>query len=320
MTTPNNEARNVALTTEQIDSIREQFRQGDMPSRAMVQRITMLAASPATPENIGDSGKVSGGVVGQSEPIYQVRQKGSLKWQDMEPISLSMFADEELYQIRTVYAGPQPSQPAKSGEPVELTRKALAILIDEHKAHDGSVDSFELADSIIAASQSGRILTDVERFKVVFAMRVLQEIEAGRSVSVKKCSDALAGLNVLLAPQPSQPSAEARDDERIEFEAAWSKVYDTGDFLLRHHALTDQYANHDTQRAWEGWKLARAASPQPVAQTERALTFAPLYKKLMRGDVDVCEAYLGLKVVGSCPTQEEFCTALEALLATGDKN
>lgn len=60
--------------------------------------------------------------------------------------------------------------------------------------------------------------------------------------------------------------------ERAEFEAAWSKVYDTGDFLLRHHTLTDQYANHDTQRAWEGWKLARAASPQPVAQTERALT------------------------------------------------
>ena len=58
------------------------------------------------------------------------------------------------------------------------------------------------------------------------------------------------------------------------------------------------------------------ATPQPT-QTERALTFAPLYKKLMCGDVDICEAYLRLKVVGSCPTQEEFCTALEALLANG---
>ena len=53
------------------------------------------------------------------------------------------------------------------------------------------------------------------------------------------------------------------------------------------------------------------------AQPERVLTFAPLYKKLMHGDVDICEAYLRLKVVGSCPTQEEFCAALEALLANG---
>lgn len=61
-------------------------------------------------------------------------------------------------------------------------------------------------------------------------------------------------------------------------------------------------------------QLARQAI---AAQTERVLTFAPLYKKLMRGDVDICEAYLRLKVVGSCPTQEEFCAALEALLANG---
>lgn len=71
---------------------------------------------------------------------------------------------------------------------------------------------------------------------------------------------------------------------------------------------------------WFGAYLAeRATAAQPV-QTERSLTFAPLYKKLMRGDVDICEAYLRLKVVGSCPTEEEFNTALAMFLANGDAN
>lgn len=45
------------------------------------------------------------------EAIHQVREKGSLKWQDIEPISLSMFADEERYVQRIVYTSPQPMQP-----------------------------------------------------------------------------------------------------------------------------------------------------------------------------------------------------------------
>lgn len=65
--------------------------------------------------------------------------------------------------------------------------------------------------------------------------------------------------------------------------------------------------------------IAQATATQ-TAQTELPLTFTPLYKKLMRGDVDICEAYLRLKVVGSCPTEEEFNTALAMFLANGDAN
>ncbi|MDQ7981922.1 hypothetical protein QYH69_32380 [Paraburkholderia sp. SARCC-3016] len=46
----------------------------------------------------------------QGEPIYQVRQKGSLKWQDLEKISFDMYTDEERYVRRIVY----PSQPTSS--------------------------------------------------------------------------------------------------------------------------------------------------------------------------------------------------------------
>jgi hypothetical protein len=53
-------------------------------------------------------------------------------------------------------------------------------------------------------AQTKRVLTDDERFKVVFAARVLQEIEAGASLPVSKCSKALTGLNALLsAVQPA---------------------------------------------------------------------------------------------------------------------
>jgi len=48
--------------------------------------------------------------------IHQVRAKGSLKWQDIEPIFLSIFADEERYVQRVVYAAPQPPALADARE------------------------------------------------------------------------------------------------------------------------------------------------------------------------------------------------------------
>ncbi|MFM0330690.1 hypothetical protein [Paraburkholderia strydomiana] len=64
-------------------------------------------------------------------------------------------------------------------------------------------------------------------------------------------------------------SNSARPDDRASFEAAWSESYGGGNSLLRHHTLTDKYANHDTQSGWEGWKLARAASTSAnVAQQD----------------------------------------------------
>lgn len=50
----------------------------------------------------------------------------------------------------------------------------------------------------------------------------------------------------------------SKKDDRQKFEEEWSKMYGgKGDFLLRHHTLSDQYANLDTQYAWEGWQAAR---------------------------------------------------------------
>jgi hypothetical protein len=43
------------------------------------------------------------------EPIYQVRMKGSLKWQDLEQISFDMYTDEERYARRIVYTAPPPA-------------------------------------------------------------------------------------------------------------------------------------------------------------------------------------------------------------------
>ncbi|MBR7929441.1 hypothetical protein [Burkholderia ambifaria] len=70
---------------------RERGEFGVKPHEQIIAAIRDLAA-PAQP----------------AEPvaIHQVRDKGSLKWQDIEPISLSMFADEERYVQRVVYAAP----------------------------------------------------------------------------------------------------------------------------------------------------------------------------------------------------------------------
>jgi hypothetical protein len=80
--------------------------------------------------------------------------------------------------------------------------------------------------------------------------------------------DLVAFARALLA---RQPAAIDKQDERVAFEAAWSKVYDTGDFLLRHYSITEQYVNHDTQRAWEGWKLRAASTSANVAQGAEAV-------------------------------------------------
>ncbi|CAN0620291.1 protein of unknown function [Burkholderia multivorans] len=71
----------------------------------------------------------------------------------------------------------------------------------------------------------------------------------------------------------AEHDAAVRGDERAAFEAAWARTYDgPGEFLLRHHTLADQYANHDTQRAWEGWQ-ARAAAAQTVANGDARPAF-----------------------------------------------
>jgi len=81
--------------------------------------------------------------------------------------------------------------------------------------------------------------------------------EHGDVVYDRAVTDCENAIGSLLA---AAPAAADSQDGRADFEAAWSESYGGGgEFLLRHHTLTDQYANHDTQRGWEGWKLARAA-------------------------------------------------------------
>jgi hypothetical protein len=65
--------------------------------------------------------------------IYQVRQKGSLKWQDLEAISLNMFADEEKYQIRTVYTAPTAALEKGDGrdawQPIETAPEGKLVVV-----------------------------------------------------------------------------------------------------------------------------------------------------------------------------------------------
>jgi hypothetical protein len=90
----------------------------------------------------------------------------------------------------------------------------------------------------------------------------------------------------------------SEQDERAAFEAAWSRVYDTGDFLLRHYSATDQYANHDTQCAWQGWQLARAALTAPAQscgdaeQADEAVTDAMIRRAILNEAADIAESML----------------------------
>jgi hypothetical protein len=51
------------------------------------------------------------------------------------------------------------------------------------------------------------------------------------------------------------------------------------------------------------------------ARTTLKVASDALYSQLMRGTFDIGEAYLNLKCVGSCPSEEDFLAALLALVA-----
>jgi hypothetical protein len=195
------------------------------------------------------------------------------------------------------------------------------------------------SDAAAPAQSSEPVYAYIYEYETAFGLH--RQLEPG----TYNGSNPTRTVKVYAVPQPS-PTAVVLDDERAAFEPTlertgvgeycqpgdrreprWIVMYDDAD--RSHSVFEDEQDARDCfagseGMGWNCWLFSptpriSAASPQ-AAQTERALTFAPLYKKLMRGDVDVCEAYLRLKVVGNCPTQEEFCTALEALLVIGDKN
>jgi hypothetical protein len=64
--------------------------------------------------------------------------------------------------------------------------------------------------------------------------------------------------------------------EREQFEAWWSTFYGASpEAFVRHHTMTEQYANHDTDYAWEGWN-ARAAFAAPTPERADADTAGAL--------------------------------------------
>lgn len=62
-----------------------------------------------------------------AEPIYQVRKLGQLKWQDMQAISMSMYAGNDDYQTRTVYAAPRPIEAPNNSQAVALSERVTQL-------------------------------------------------------------------------------------------------------------------------------------------------------------------------------------------------
>ncbi|MCO1396380.1 hypothetical protein [Burkholderia cenocepacia] len=85
----------------------------DAKKRDMIEHAGAPGARLAANYSIA-LGKIDPAQAAEPVAIHQVRAKGSLKWQDIEPISLSMFADEERYAHRIVYAARPPPAPASA--------------------------------------------------------------------------------------------------------------------------------------------------------------------------------------------------------------
>lgn len=97
--------------------------------------------------------------------------------------------------------------------------------------------------------------------------------------------------------------------EREQFEA-WMR--DQGeDYLYRRDSpgssRLGEYCRIGVQQSWECWQAASVQSYKDIGDA--------LYTHLMRGAFDIGEAYLKLKVVGSCPSEADFLRALLALIA-----
>lgn len=66
---------------------------------------------------------------------------------------------------------------------------------------------------------------------------------------------------------------------------------------------------HSDASAFEVWQFAEADAIERCAK-------ALCHQLLVRGSMDIGEAYLTLRVVGSCPSDEDFESAIRALLNT----
>ena len=71
------------------------------------------------------------------------------------------------------------------------------------------------------------------------------------------------------------------------------------------------YIDAATSCAYMGWLAAEAAAIERCAK-------ALCHQLLVRGTMDIGEACLMLRVVGSCPSDEDFESAIRALLPKED--
>ena len=110
----------------------------------------------------------------------------------------------------------------------------------------------------------------------------------------------------------------------------------------------DEYLIVETRYAWSGWQAATAqrdaeivrlkaerdafAQAATEAQAERdaarderdallkdAGRYCWLRNALYDGNVDVCEAYISMKVVGGCPDEGQFDAAIDEAMASSSK-
>jgi hypothetical protein len=200
------------------------------------------------------------------------------------------------------------TQPAAVDREAVADRMKWAILIDEHKAHDGSVDSFELADSIITTLTAVPVVVDpcdpmdvlLNRLKSggdylapldKDANKPAAEIpfagDIAQAIHYPECWDTAAYPNFVSALREvyshfqcseciatTAPSVE--QDDRAAFEV-WAE-----DQQLSVDRHGSSYDCPETQSAWEGYrfglKLARAASTSTnVAQGAEAVALPKVH-------------------------------------------
>lgn len=134
----------------------------------------------------------------------------------------------------------------------------------------GGVDLFtehQLQGYANAALAASPVYPYIYEYETAFGLH--RQLEPG----TYNGSDPTRTVKVYAAPQPS-PTAVVLDDERAAFEAALPKISphrENGYDLTRSgpNLSGDDYFDEDIQTQWRVWQ-ARAAFPQPVAQTDDA--------------------------------------------------
>ncbi|UEP43180.1 helix-turn-helix domain-containing protein [Burkholderia sp. B21-005] len=154
--------------------------------------------------------------------IYQVRTKGSLKWQDLEPISFGMYADEEQYVRRIVYTAPRTEVAGAEG--TEAVAWVWGDTIYQEHCHSTAAEAIEEGwIPLIYGDPKAVQVADEQRSKIEAAIKATEYKYFGSYEFTETQHDAVDVLveaartllsSQLIAPQPPSADAAAAPDSR----------------------------------------------------------------------------------------------------------